>query len=653
MATTARNAVAPLSEQGRRLLSDWYPRAFRRDGTRQLHAKLGSAATAPVHILCIGDSNTEGDSVSKTAARASTWWSELQRQLRTQFDPNGADDNASYFPVYFGSTGTPAYVSSFVTTGSVTSLDTLATSSGLGLRTISIATSSNFVTFTGTGTDFEVWYRAGVGQGTFRIVLDGAALGTTCATARAGGGLGGRTFSTGMTGLTYGSHTVRIQPNGAVGNDTVYIEGVKVYNGGITTGVHVWDGAHGGFRAYDFNTLPTTAAFADIMNTADAVTGGKTFDHVLIALGTIDAIGNSRTPTQYAADLTTMMTNFNSAGYTGGYTLVFPPRCAGPTQAVVDALRDAAKPLAVANANVDFLDLAGPMPTSLIGTDAPPLAITASDNIHYNDRGAAWVARVIGESIIPKRGHVLSGYKPGNLAAANDPRFSQIGVRACAITSITLSGTQTVDGVALGADDLCLVLGQGFNSTNGVYQVKSGAWVRPAHVPAGMLMPPGWSVQVAQGNLSAGEWVCANGTATTVATSTMIFQQLGLDANRMLFSAKACATTAITLSAAQTVDGVALVAGDTCLVTAQASFPTMGLWTVQSGAWTRPAVAPSGVTLPIAYVVSVGLGTLGIGLWESVNGTAIVVDTTNQFFGRPTIGLTNYARRVAAFQNFR
>lgn len=667
MATTARNAVAPLTEQGRRLVSDWYPRALRRDGTRQLHAKLGDLTVAK-HVLVIADSNGEGDSVSKDVNRSFTWWSELQRMLRTQYDPNGADDNASYFPVHFGSAGAAglAYVSAWTSTGTVTNLDTLTTASGMGLRANSFATSANFMTFTGVGTDFEVWYRAGPGQGTFRIVLDGVALGTTCPTARAGGVLGGRTFSTGMTGLAYGTHTVRVQPNGAVGNDTIFLEGIKVYNGGISSGIHVWDSAHGGFRAYDFNTSVTSATFADIANTADAVAGGKTFDHIIIALGTIDAIGNSRTPAQYASDLTTMMTNFNAQGYTGGYTLVFPPTPGGGSttpvaQSVMDGLRDAAKSLAVTNANVDFLDLAGPMPTALNGTNAAPLAITGGDNVHYLDRGAAWVARIIGEAIMPKRGHVLSGYKPGNLAAANDPRFSQIGVRACATASITLSGTQTVDGVALGVDDLVLVLGQGFNATNGVYQVKGGAspaWVRPAHVPFGMVMPTAWSVQVAQGNLNIGEWVCSNGTPTTVGATVMIFQQLGLDPNRMLFSAKACATGPITLSTPQTVDGIALVAGDVCLATAQGSLATNGLWVVQAAGWTRPAVAPSGVTLPISYMVSVGLGsTAGIGLWQSVNGTPIVVDTTNQFFGRPNIGTAAttpaYPRRVFAFQTFR
>jgi hypothetical protein len=51
-------------------------------------------------------------------------------------------------------------------------------------------------------------------------------------------------------------------------------------------------------------------------------------------------------------------------------------------------------------------------------------------------------------------------------------------VRALATTNITLSGTQTVDGVSLIADDECGVIGQTDKEDNGIYVVKADAWVR-------------------------------------------------------------------------------------------------------------------------------------------------------------------------------
>lgn len=50
--------------------------------------------------------------------------------------------------------------------------------------------------------------------------------------------------------------------------------------------------------------------------------------------------------------------------------------------------------------------------------------------------------------------------------------------RAATTANITLSGTQTVDGVALIATDRCLVKNQTTGSQNGIYVVAAGAWAR-------------------------------------------------------------------------------------------------------------------------------------------------------------------------------
>jgi hypothetical protein len=51
-------------------------------------------------------------------------------------------------------------------------------------------------------------------------------------------------------------------------------------------------------------------------------------------------------------------------------------------------------------------------------------------------------------------------------------------VRAATTTNITLSGTQTIDGVNVIADDRVLVKNQSTASQNGIYIVASGAWSR-------------------------------------------------------------------------------------------------------------------------------------------------------------------------------
>jgi hypothetical protein len=51
-------------------------------------------------------------------------------------------------------------------------------------------------------------------------------------------------------------------------------------------------------------------------------------------------------------------------------------------------------------------------------------------------------------------------------------------VRVVSVSNITLSGTQTVDGISLAVGDRILVAGQTDATTNGIYVVASGAWSR-------------------------------------------------------------------------------------------------------------------------------------------------------------------------------
>ena len=72
---------------------------------------------------------------------------------------------------------------------------------------------------------------------------------------------------------------------------------------------------------------------------------------------------------------------------------------------------------------------------------------------------------------------------------------------------------------------------------------------------------------------------------------------------------RAVSTTNITLSAAQTVDGVALVAGDRCLVTAQSTAAQNGIYLVAAGAWTRTADADASGEIVDGTLVPIAEGT--------------------------------------------
>jgi hypothetical protein len=66
-------------------------------------------------------------------------------------------------------------------------------------------------------------------------------------------------------------------------------------------------------------------------------------------------------------------------------------------------------------------------------------------------------------------------------------------------------------------------------------------------------------------------------------------------------SVKAATTANITLSGAQTIDGVSLVAGDRCLVKSQTTTSANGIYVVAAGAWSRATDLDTWTELPGAF----------------------------------------------------
>ena len=90
--------------------------------------------------------------------------------------------------------------------------------------------------------------------------------------------------------------------------------------------------------------------------------------------------------------------------------------------------------------------------------------------------------------------------------------------RAVADVPLTLSGTQTVDGVALGAGDVCLVTAQPDATTNGLYTVDTGDWTR-----AGTLAP-GMTVAIIEGTEFTNTlWILGQEDAIVLGLSVLPF----------------------------------------------------------------------------------------------------------------------------------
>lgn len=99
-------------------------------------------------------------------------------------------------------------------------------------------------------------------------------------------------------------------------------------------------------------------------------------------------------------------------------------------------------------------------------------------------------------------------------------------VRAATTANITLSGTQTVDGVALVADDRCLVKDQTAAKDNGIYDVKAGAWVRSSDADTDAEVTSGMFCFVEEGTASADAgFTLTTNDPITLGTTALSFTQ--------------------------------------------------------------------------------------------------------------------------------
>jgi hypothetical protein len=104
-------------------------------------------------------------------------------------------------------------------------------------------------------------------------------------------------------------------------------------------------------------------------------------------------------------------------------------------------------------------------------------------------------------------------------------------VRVATTANITLSGAQTIDGIAAVAGDRVLVKNQGTGSENGIYVVKPLAWVR-ADDMAEDSSASGAAVFVSVGTTNAEKiYVCTNDIGSDiVGTDALVFETISATA---------------------------------------------------------------------------------------------------------------------------
>jgi len=99
-------------------------------------------------------------------------------------------------------------------------------------------------------------------------------------------------------------------------------------------------------------------------------------------------------------------------------------------------------------------------------------------------------------------------------------------VRAATTANITLSGTQTIDGINLVAGDRVLVKNQSTGSQNGIYVVAAGAWSRATDADSSAEVTPGLFTFVEEGTVNDNSgWVLATDQTITLGTTSLTFAQ--------------------------------------------------------------------------------------------------------------------------------
>lgn len=164
--------------------------------------------------------------------------------------------------------------------------------------------------------------------------------------------------------------------------------------------------------------------------------------------------------------------------------------------------------------------------------------------------------------------------------------------RASTTANITLSGTQTIDGVALIAGDRVLVKNQTTGNQNGIYEVAAGAWTRV--------------------------YDFSYGTASTQTP------YIATNENQVLSGTLDPVTGLVRVAG-----GRSLTVGSRILLMNQTDPRENDIWTVSSGLWSRQRItSPSDYDITRPQYFKVGAGTYA-GQWFTINlDVPITIGTT-------------------------
>jgi hypothetical protein len=197
-----------------------------------------------------------------------------------------------------------------------------------------------------------------------------------------------------------------------------------------------------------------------------------------------------------------------------------------------------------------------------------------------------------------------------NVAQGLDAKAS---VKAATTANITLSGTQTIDGISLIAGDRVLVKNQSTASQNGIYVVSASSWSRSTDMNAWAEVPSAFTF-VEQGTTQADtSWVCSADQGGTLDTTAITWVQFGSASNYVAGNGLVLTGNSFAVGATAGRISVTSTAVDIdAAYVGQTSITTLG--TVTTGTWNASTIAVgrggTGATTLTGYVKGSGTSAL-------------------------------------------
>jgi hypothetical protein len=102
----------------------------------------------------------------------------------------------------------------------------------------------------------------------------------------------------------------------------------------------------------------------------------------------------------------------------------------------------------------------------------------------------------------------------------------KVPCRAATDAAITLSGEQTIDGIAIVSGDRVLVKDQATGSANGIYVADTSAWVRAVDFNGANDIVSGTMMRVTSGT-NAGNWYVSTANPIVIGTTSLAFTRIG------------------------------------------------------------------------------------------------------------------------------